>query len=112
MARYWFFNERARKSVVERLKSLPHGRILPDDELDALGILFPDRRYGEVIYLLDPGYLLSRSDFHGKGWMPNGMHGYHPDDPDSDAVFLTNHPPSQDARTIADIFSHMMEATT
>lgn len=112
MARFWFFNDRARKSIVDRLKSLTHGRVLSDRELDALGILFTDRRYGEVIFLLDAGYLLARSDFHGKGWMPNGMHGYHPDDPDSDAVLLTNRPPSNEARTIADIFSHMMEATT
>jgi hypothetical protein len=110
MARLWFFNERARRDIVDQLRRLTCGRLLTDEELDRLGILFVDRRYGEVVFLLNPGWLLSHSDFHGRAWKPNGMHGYHPDDPYSDAIFLTNHKPSREARTIADLFPHMLEA--
>jgi hypothetical protein len=38
------------------------------------------------------------------------MHGYHPDDPDSDAIFLSNREPSRPMRTIADAHSVMREA--
>jgi hypothetical protein len=55
--------------------------------------------------------LVSRSDFNGHGWSPVGMHGYHPDDPDSDAIFLSNSVPSVTVRTISDIFQCMEEAT-
>lgn len=107
MARFWFFNDRARQELVECLHTVPCGRIVPDDELRELGILFPNRRYGEAIFLLHPGWLLSRSDFNGRGWIPTGMHGYHPDDPYSDAAFLSNRQPPLAMRTIADVYECM-----
>lgn len=109
MARFWFLSERAGHRVVELLRTLPCGRIIPDEELECLGIRFPDRRYGELIFLLHPGWLLSRSNFNGRGWMPTGMHGYDPGDPYSDAVFLCNRKPGQEPRTIADVYSYLQE---
>jgi hypothetical protein len=90
---------------------LPCGRWLTDDELKQAGVFFEDRRFGEQIYLLNPGWLLSRSDFNGAGWMPSGMHGYHPDDSYSDAVFLSNREPGIPMRTIADVYPVMREAS-
>lgn len=110
MARFWFFSERARREIVQCLRALTCGRILSEHELRELGVFFPDRRFGEVILLLDPGWLLSRSDFHGTGWMPAGMHGYHPDDSYSDAIFLSNREPPFDLRTIADVYQCMWES--
>jgi predicted AlkP superfamily pyrophosphatase or phosphodiesterase len=103
MARFWFFNDAARKSVHDCLASLACGRILQDEELRKLGVFFPDQRFGELIFLLDPGWLVSKGDFNGKGWMPLGMHGYDPLDPWSDAVFLSSTEPPVPVRTIADI---------
>ena len=110
MARFWFFSEVARKGIVGRLESLDCGKILSDDELRQLGIFFPDRRYGEVIFLMQPGWLLSRSDFNGRRWMPVGMHGYHPDDPYSDAIYLSNRRPTANLQTIADVHECLVEA--
>jgi hypothetical protein len=64
------------------------GRILSRAELAELGCDFPDHRYGEVLFLLDPGYVLHPS-FMGD-WVPRGMHGYHPAHPDSTAAYLSN----------------------
>jgi hypothetical protein len=105
MARFWFFTERSRQAIVNLLSGLSCGLILTDEELRQLGVLFPDRRYGETIFLLNPGLLLSRSDFNGPGWMPAGMHGDHPDDPYSDAVFLSSHEPALRLQTITDVYS-------
>lgn len=110
MARFWFFAERARAQIVDHLRTVPCGRILPDTELRELGILFPDRRYGEAVFLLEPGWLLSNSDFNGNGWRPAGMHGYHPDDPYSDGVCLSTHRLAVAPRTIADAYRCMREA--
>lgn len=107
MARFWFMNDKARETIVRCLGEQACGRILPDAELEALGVRFEDGRYGEVIFLLHPGWLMTHSDFHGAGWMPSGMHGYHPGDPYSDAVFLTNSAPAANVETIADIFDCM-----
>jgi len=104
MARYWFFDQGARRAILAELERTTCGRILDDSELERLGILFPDRRYGEVVFLLDPGWLFARSDFNGDGWHPVGMHGYHPSDPHSDAIFLSNHPARHTVNTIADLY--------
>jgi hypothetical protein len=110
MARFWFFNHRARQAVNTAFANLPCGRWLTDDDLETGGVLFADRRFGEQIYLLDPGWLLSRSDFNGAGWMPSGMHGYHPEDSYSDAIFLASHLPGFEVQTIADVYPCMREA--
>lgn len=110
MARFWFFSDRARTAVTGCLGASPCGRILPDDELERLGVFFGDRRYGETVFLLHPGWLLSRSDFNGPRWMPAGMHGYHPDDAYSDAIFLSSHAPQLEVATIADVYQCMHRA--
>jgi len=107
MARFWFFNQNARESICNCLEKQKCGRVLGDVELEDLGIDFPDRRYGETIFLLNSGWMFYRSDFHSGNWLPNGMHGYHPDDPYSDAVFLSNRAPALPLRTIRDIYSYM-----
>jgi len=110
MARFWFFSERARALVVERLASVTCGRVLSDEEQTELGIGFGDRRYGDLVFLLEPGWLVSSSDFNAPGWLPAGMHGYHPDDPSSDAIFLSNQAPPRAMRTIADAYACMARA--
>jgi len=90
MARFWFPSPDARDSVMALLESEDRGRILTDDELAELGCDFPDRRYGEVIFLLDPGFVLDPS-FMGS-WVPAGMHGFHPSHSDSRAAYLCSHP--------------------
>lgn len=108
MARFWFFTEAARRFVVDRFSALPCGRWLLDDELKREGVFFPDGRFGEQVFLLHPGWLLSRSDFNGARWMPAGMHGYHPDDPYSDAILLSNYErPGSPVQHIADVHRHM-----
>lgn len=103
MARFWFFSDEARRQLLQVLENSPCGRILPDQELREHGVFFEDRRFGEVVFLLHPGWLLARSDFNGSRWNPAGMHGYHPDDPESDAVFLSNYTPEVPMKKIADV---------
>ncbi len=110
MARFWFFNDSARRSINAQLERQTCGCLLSDAELKALGVYFPDRRYGEAIFLLKSGWMFYRSDFHSGNWFPTGMHGYHPDDPYSDAVFLSNRRPSLPLGTICDIHGYMERA--
>lgn len=107
MARFWFFNESARRSVDDCLRRLSCGRFMSDEELRTLGVFFEDRRYGELIFVLNPGWLLTKSDFNGKGWMPKGMHGYDPQDSWSYGIYLSSHRPPVPVRTVADVYSCM-----
>jgi hypothetical protein len=105
MARFWFHNDRARAAIVEHLESVSAGRILPDHELDALGCRFEGDRFGELIFLLDAGHLIVPSHM-GRDPIA-GMHGYHPDHPDSDASLLSSTPPPGNLACITDIYGLM-----
>jgi hypothetical protein len=107
MARFWFFDSNAREQVTLLLQDLNCGRILSKLELQELGIFFPDQRYGELIFLLHPGWLFSRSNFNGQGWKPVGMHGYHPDDKYSDGIFLARESPLLQVNGVADVYGCM-----
>ena len=111
MARFWFFNSEARQAVTRRLAELPCGRILSDRVLETLGLLFSDRRYGELIFLMNPGTLMARNNFNTR-YLPAGMHGYHPDDPWSDAAFLSSEPPARPPRSIIDLYGFMTHGYT
>jgi hypothetical protein len=106
MARFWFFNERTRKAIIRCLEQVPQGRILPDSELMELGALFPDRYFGELIFLVHEGVLIVPSHM---GERPiRAMHGYHPEAPHSYAALLTSQPRvSDEIKAIPHIY-HLM----
>lgn len=107
MARFWFFNDRARRLVVERLQTVPEGRILPDEELEKMGTLFPDRYFGELIFLADEGVLIVPSHM---GERPiRAMHGYHPDAMHSFASLLTNYAPPDGITAIPHVYNLMVQ---
>jgi hypothetical protein len=80
---------------------------MPDDELKALGTFFPDREFGELVYLVKEGVLIVPSHM---GERPiRAMHGYHPDDPQSYAALCTNQMSIPDeVAAIPDVFHLMM----
>ena len=109
MGRFWFHNQAARERISELLEQVPEGRILSKEELTELGCDFEGDQYGELIFLMDAGVLIVPSHM---GLKPiTGMHGYHPDEADSDASLLSNVEPPNDPRAITDVF-HLMRAET
>jgi hypothetical protein len=87
MARFWFFNERARQEITAALKAIPQGRILPEAELKTLRAP-TDGYFGELIFLADEGVLIVPSHM---GERPiRGMHGYHPSEKHSYAMLCAN----------------------
>jgi predicted AlkP superfamily pyrophosphatase or phosphodiesterase len=106
MARFWFFNERARWLITDSLKQVSVGRIVPDAELERLHAFFPDRYFGELVFLVKEGVLIVPSHM---GERPiTGMHGYHPDDPHSYAMLCTNQPEIPDeVQAIPDVYRLM-----
>jgi len=88
MARFWFFNDKARQQITNALGTVPQGRIMPDDELKQLRAHFDDSQFGELIFLVKEGVLIVPSHM---GERPiRAMHGYHPHDPHSYATLFTN----------------------
>lgn len=108
MARFWFKHDRARQLVTELLDTIPQGRIVPDEELKALGAFFPDRKFGELVFLVKEGVLIVPSHM---GERPiRAMHGYHPNDKQSYAALCTNQPEiPDDVAAIPDVFRLMQQ---
>jgi hypothetical protein len=110
MIRFWSFRAGVRERCAALLAEAGCGRILDDGECEELGILFPDRRYGETIFLADPGEILVPS-FMGHD-APRGMHGYHPADEDSSTILLSNfaHTPVRSIMEIGPLMIRELEA--
>lgn len=88
MARFWFSDESTRRTATDWLAAQKDGEILTDDRLEAYGCLFPDRKYGELFYLLPSGSLFVPSFLNQR--KVTAMHGYAPEHADSAAAWLSN----------------------
>lgn len=88
MARFWFLQEKAEATLRETLQKVSTGRILDDVLMHAWGVDFPDKRFGDLFFVMNPGVLIVPS--HMGERTIAGMHGYAPDDCDSTASFSTN----------------------
>ena len=75
MARFWFFNQKARTKIMEKLSNIQDGYILDSTNLKQLGIDKVGDRYGEEIFVLEDGYTFF-PDFFRRSSPPKGMHGY------------------------------------
>jgi len=102
MARFWFLNESANDKIANKLNQIKEGSVLSEEELKAFGGYFQDHKYGDLIFLMKPGTLIVPS-FMGKKPLC-GMHGYHPEDPDSWAMYLSNRDEKKEIKTILDVF--------
>jgi hypothetical protein len=110
MARFWFFNEQSKRLISDRLRQVPQGRILPDSELEHMHCLFPDRYFGELIFLVDEGVLIVPSHM---GERPiRAMHGYHPYAKHSYAALLSNQSIPQTIQAIPDVYRLMTAEAT
>lgn len=88
MARFWFRNDSSRARVEELLDRLGHGRVLTREDGRRYGVDFKHKRYGELIYLLEPDTAYYPAYV---SWVrPRGMHGYAPDHPTQTALFATS----------------------
>jgi len=88
MARFWFNDAASRATATAWLSEQADGEILTDERLAGYGCLFPDRKYGELFYLLPTGSLLVPSFLNQR--KVTAMHGYAPEHADSAAAWLSN----------------------
>lgn len=111
MARFWYLNEKARKKINIKLDSKEFskfGKRLSPEELKEEGCFFQDHKYGEEIFLTNPGIEIIPSFMSDK--MLSGMHGYHPDEKDSWGTLLCNQEITPNIVSIKDLFFMMKEA--
>ena len=83
------------------------GHWLTEDEEKHYGIYRADRFFGDAIFLMDPGIQIVPSDMGNKPL--NGMHGFAPEDKDSQAVILSTDEIPPHILRVADYFGLMEE---
>jgi hypothetical protein len=109
LARFWWraptARQRLRAPLRECLAALGAGHWLAPEEEAKLRVRFADGRYGDDIFLADPGVLFVPSYMGGSPL--RGMHGYHPDEPTTRAVFLSGRPLPADLGHIVDVAAHL-----
>ena len=97
MARFWDVGTVPLSRVLERLEEAGVGRLLGENDLARHGLNFTDNRYGDAVFLVEPGCLLSPS-FMEMPFVPfasteiKGMHGYTPEEPSTRGLFLYRGP--------------------
>jgi hypothetical protein len=88
MARFKINSARARDSLENLLGGQSFGRILGAAELEGLGVAYTDGRFGDLVFLADPGVLIIPSYMGSEAVA--AMHGYHPDSEDMFSVMRSN----------------------
>jgi hypothetical protein len=105
MARFWFFNARARELVTGALKEVDGGRWLDSDDLVNLHAFFPDGKYGEMIFLTESGTVIAPCHMGVRA--PAGMHGFLPSAPHSRSAFVSSVDYGDSLTRITDVFGIM-----
>lgn len=99
-ARFWWRKQGAREAVRAALEGIP-GRWLDEATLAREGVRFPDRDYGDDLFLLDPGVLMVPS-FMGREPVA-AMHGYDAAHPAMAALLWSNRPVPESVRHLRDV---------
>lgn len=106
LARFHFLKPGVKEKIEDVMRRFSaDGHFLSEEEQSRYGILRDDRRFGDALFLMNPGIQIVPSDM---GQIPlNGMHGYTPDDRDSAASLLSSRPLPADITALADVYRLM-----
>jgi hypothetical protein len=88
MARFRIRTEGAGRRLEELLSCLGGGHLVGREEAERLGVLFPDGRFGDLVFLVDPGTIILPSYMSREGLA--AMHGYHPGFSCMDSALFSN----------------------
>jgi predicted AlkP superfamily pyrophosphatase or phosphodiesterase len=104
MARFWWLDEKAKEKVQATFRSFP-GHWLTEEEMRRHGIWREDGKFGDAIFLAEAGVQFCPSDMGVKPL--NGMHGFAPEDEDSQACWLSTAKVPDTVSRVCDYFSVM-----
>lgn len=107
MMRFWFLKPHAEAAIRAALVDTDYARWVTEDEHRRYGTLWPNARFGQAVYAMDPGVLLNPCHM---GNVPlKGMHGYRPDSPDAYSALVANFTPKTPTNNITDYYTLMRE---
>ena len=104
-ARFWFRNDKEREKVEKIVSRLDNIIIFAKEILKKYNANMPDNRYGDLIIHSDWPFVFDTVDEKTKS-----MHGYFPDYPDSDGVFIANRKIKESYVKLQDIAPSILQA--
>jgi len=87
MARFWFKKDKMKSKIIDILINIDDGRILTTEDYQKYKLRFDHTKYGELLFLVNPGVLILPNFFQGNHPIL-GMHGYDPEIMDQHASFF------------------------
>lgn len=111
MARFWPKTEAAKGAIVRALSKTKGIKFLDKSLLKKYHIDFRDKkRYGELIFLLDPETRIFPDYFAPIKGGVKGWHGFDPEFPESKGIFVTNLPLKKKEIKIVELFGFIRKA--
>lgn len=100
LLRVWVFNENYKEKVLNYIKKIKEGHILTEKERLKYGLV--SRKFGDIIFILDEGFVFSPSFFGKK--IPKAMHGYSPELESQKAFIACNKEEIKDVNNAKDVY--------
>ena len=97
MVRFWFFLDRAESVIIDMLDNMECGHIISQEEKDRYHLNYPHNKFGDIIFLVDPGVLIFPNFYQNKKPV-KGMHGYAPETPEQQSTLLIHSPRIKSAK--------------
>lgn len=105
MARFWVKTEKQKRELARRLENLA-GKILSGQDLKKYNLEFTHNKYGDVIFLADPGVLIF-PNYYQRLRPAKAMHGYSPEHPDQHGLYLSSRLGPREDRQMSDMFEEI-----
>lgn len=90
MVRFWTKNKKIQRKIKKLLAKVPHITFLDKKLREKYHINFKTRKWGDLMFLADPGYRIFPDYFAPVRFNTKGMHGYWPELEQSKGVLITN----------------------
>lgn len=90
MARFWVFNDKARKILDKVLRKIPHATFIDNKLKKKYHIEFKDRKWGDFMLVIDPHYRPFPDYFAPLKFAIKSYHGYLPETPCTNGIFMSN----------------------
>ena len=91
------------------MKEIPEASLVTDEDYKRFHLAKDTDLYGDLFYYLK-GETVFIYTIHGFGKTTMSMHGYHPDDPGNDGLFVSNKTITSDKATLPDVFCSTIES--
>jgi dTDP-4-dehydrorhamnose 3,5-epimerase-like enzyme len=83
------------------LRNIPGGAVLEQEDRDRYHLNYHHNRFGDLVYLADPGMQISPNFYQGTG-IVRGMHGYRPEYPQQQSMVMIHGPAVQEPETLSE----------